>query len=149
MAVLGTFHEAGVLPPEADPRANQLIRSLIQFQSLFLQSQDPAVQDYVASALTAQKEKREPGILHTFYAQGWTSESLEAMVEYSLQHPIGENLPLKAIQESYNVSQGDWALIQELFLQARQHFEDQSQDVHAVFSEERKGFPGGQTTPSP
>ena len=51
MAILGTFDEAGVLPPEADPRANQLIRALIQFQSVFMMSQEPAVQEYFSSAL--------------------------------------------------------------------------------------------------
>lgn len=43
MALLATFQEADVLPPEASPEANQLIRALIQFQSAFMKSQNPAV----------------------------------------------------------------------------------------------------------
>ncbi len=143
MAILGTFNEAGVLPPEADPRANQLIRSLIQFQSLFMKSQEPEVQAYFSSALSQRWGAEGSTILDSFYKQGWTSESLEAVVEYSRQYPMWENPRIEAVFHAYNLSQADWALIEQLFLEARQRFVSQNQDLHTVFAQQRLGMPGG------
>ena len=66
MAILGTFHDAGVLPSESDPRANQLIRSLIQFQSVFMKSQEPAVQAFILAALSFRKSGNGAKLLDSF-----------------------------------------------------------------------------------
>lgn len=142
MAILGTLNEAGVLPPEADPRANQLIRSLIQFQSVFMKSQEAVVQEYLWSALSQRWGIQGAAIENSFYKEGWTSESLEALVEYSKQHSMWENPRMETVFHSYNLSQADWALIEEKFLEARRHFESQNQDLHAVFARQRRRMPG-------
>ena len=143
MAILGTFNEAGVLPPEGDLRANQLMRSLIQFQSAFMKSQEPAVHEYFSSGLMGLWGERGSSILESFYFEGWTSESLEAVVEYSEQQSMWEDPHVAMILRSYNLSEEDWALIQDLFLKARQRFRNRHQDIHAVFGQQRRGFPGG------
>ena len=58
MAVLATLQDADVLPPEGTPEANRVIKAVIQFQSVFLKSDDLAVQVFLTHALAAQKEKR-------------------------------------------------------------------------------------------
>ena len=143
MAILGTLNEAGVLPLESDPRANQLIRSLIQFQSVFMKSQEPAVHEYFSSALVARWGAEGAAILNLFYKQGWSSESLEAVVEYSRQYPMWEDPRIEAVFHAYNLSPADWALIEQLFLEARQRFESQNQDLHVVFARQRQSMPGG------
>ena len=144
MAILGTFHDAGILPSESDPRANQLIRSLIQFQSVFMKSQEPAVDKYFSSALTNGWGERGAGILESFYNEGWTSESLEAIVEYSLLHSMWDRPRVKAALRVHHLAQADWELIQELFFRARKSFINQNQDLHIVFKHQRLGFPGGE-----
>ncbi len=44
MAVLATLQDADVLPPEGTPEANRVIKVVIQFQSVFMKSDDPDVQ---------------------------------------------------------------------------------------------------------
>ncbi len=53
MAVLATLQDADVLPPEGTPEANRVIKSVIQFQSVFLKSSDPSVQSFLTQALAA------------------------------------------------------------------------------------------------
>ena len=143
MAVLSTFHEAGVLPQETDPRANQLMRSLIQFQSVFMKSQEPAVQAFILAALSFQKSGNGAKLLDSFYEKGWTSEILEALVEHSLKHPMEENPRIQSAFQSYYLSKGDWELIEDVFLKARQEFVRQDQDLHEVFVRQRRIMLGG------
>lgn len=143
MAILGTFNEAGVLPPETDPRANQLIRSLIQFQSAFMKSQEPAVHEYLSLAVSKQWGEGGAEILESFYREGWTSESLEAVVSYSEQYSMWARPRIVTAFRAYYLTQMDWALIEEIFLHARQRLLSRHQDLHAVFAQQRLGFPGG------
>ena len=71
MAVMAVMHEAGVLPPESSPEANQLIHTLIQYQSVFLQSPDPGVREWFLSALAEKVGmKRAAGADHGFCFKG-------------------------------------------------------------------------------
>lgn len=133
MAILGTFNEAGVLPPEADPRANQLIRVLIQFQSVFLKSQEAAVQEYFSSALMARWGSEGTTVRDSFHANGWTSKSLEAVVDYSKTHALWQDERMQEVFRQYYLSAADWVLVQEVFHAARQWFVAESKDIHEVF----------------
>ena len=81
MAVLATLQDADVLPPEGTPDANRVIKAVIQFQSVFLKSGDPAVQLFLTQALTTQGECGADKTLSRFRSAGWTSEVLEALSE--------------------------------------------------------------------
>lgn len=144
MALLATFDEAGVLPPESSPRANQLIRALIQFQSAFLKSPEAAVREFLASALQVHGRRRAQIMLDRFALTGWTSESLEAVVEYSRHHSMWENPTLSRAFHAYNLRERDWEFVQEIFLQARQNLVGRTRDLHAVFARHRSRMPGGQ-----
>jgi hypothetical protein len=147
MAILGTLNEAGVLPPEADPRANQLIRSLIQFQSVFLKSDEPAVHAYFSSAIIRQWGEKAEDIRSSFFEKGWSSESLEALVEYSRHQSMWVPPGMQAAFQSYYLSPSDWALIQETFLEARERLVRQHQNIHTVFARQRQGMSGGDLSP--
>ena len=143
MAMLATFDEAGVLPPESSPQANQLIRALIQFQSAFLKSSEAAVREFLASALQVHGRQRARAILDRFALTGWTSESLEAVVDYSMHHSMWENPKLSRAFHAYNLSERDWEFVQNVFLHARRNLVGRERDLHAVFARHRSRMPGG------
>jgi len=143
MAVLATFNDAGVLPPESSVQANQLIRSLIQFQMVFVKSPEPAVREFLSLALIAQKGEQATMVLDRFALTGWTSQSLEAVVDYSKQYPMWENPKIENAFRAYNLSPEDWELVQTLFVKARQNLAHREKDFHAVFANHRSGMPGG------
>ena len=143
MAMLATFDEAGVLPPESSPQANQLIRALIQFQSAFLKSSEAAVREFLASALQVHGHQRARAILDRFALTGWTSESLEAVVDYSMHYSMWDNPQRSRAFQAYNLSERDWEFVQNVFLQARRNLVGLDRDLHAVFAGHRSRMPGG------
>ncbi len=143
MAILGTLNEAEVLPLESDPRANQLIRSLIQFQSVFMKSQEPVVHDYLSSALFARWGKQGARLQELFKEQGWTTHSLEALVDYSKTHLMWEDARMEEVFRQYYLSPADWILVGEIFDAARQHFVAEGQDIHQMFATQRERMARG------
>lgn len=143
MAILGTFNEAGVLPAESDPRANQLIRSLIQFQSVFMKSRVPEVQEYFSSALDTRWGEESSTVRDSFYAHGWTSKSLGAVVDYSRNKAMWQDEQMQEVFRQYYLSSADWVLVQEVFLAARQEFVAESKDMHEVFGKQRERMARG------
>jgi len=79
MAVLAMFQDADVLPPEGTPEANRIIKSVIQFQSVFTKGSDPDVQAFLRQALAAQRGGDAQEALSRFRSAGWTSDVLEAL----------------------------------------------------------------------
>ncbi len=148
MAILATMDEAGVLPPEADPEANHLIHALIQFQSVFLASADPGVREWFSSALAEKVGTKRAAVLTTaFSSTGWTSETLEALVDSSSRRSAWEKPRWVEALGGYNVTVQDWELIARMFTQARERLLAQGKNVHAVFATHRAAMPGGQRTP--
>ena len=143
MALLATFHEAGVLPPESSPEADQLIHALIQSQSVFLKNPDPVVRDILVSALSEKfNAKKATSLTQAFAATGWTSETLEALVDYSALRSTGDGPRLAAVFHEYNVSPTDWKFVRQVFVQARERLLKRGKQVHAVFAAQRASMPG-------
>ncbi len=148
MAILAVVHEAGVLPPESSPEANQLIHALIQSQAVFLKSHDPGAREWFASALSAKYgEQRVAVLTREFPSTGWTSETLEALVDYSAQRAAREEPRWVEVFRGYNVAVADWELVERIFLNARARLRKQGKNVHAVFAAHRASLPGGQHNP--
>jgi hypothetical protein len=142
MAMLATFEEAQVLPPETSAQANRIIKVLIQFQSAFLKSRQPAVRNFFAAA---QRAKFGPGaeeILNTFQQNGWTSEVLEALSDYGTQDRVWENGDLAEGLREYNVTRQDFDLLIDLFQRAKTQFHARGTDVHQVYAARRRDMPG-------
>ena len=143
MAILATFQEAGVLPPESSSEADRLIHALIQSQSLFLKSSDPVVRNFVASALAEKFDgKKAKSLTEAFTSTGWTSETLEALVDYSATRLPVDEPRMADVFHDYTVTPTDWALVGRVFAQARERLLKQGKQIHAVFAAQRASMPG-------
>jgi hypothetical protein len=144
MALLATFEDAGILPPENSPNANRLIKALIQFQSAFMTSGHPVIQHWLRAAFTARFGEEAPSALESFRAGGWTSQSLEAIVDYAASAPVWNAPDVAEGFRAFNVGRGDFDLLARTFTDARAAFSARGQDVHEVYAARRKTMPGAQ-----
>lgn len=145
MALLATFEDAGALPPETTPEANRLIHSIIQYQVAFMKSSSPVVKHYLTSALSAKFGDGGPQAVDLFQREGWTSRSLEAVVEFAAARPPWERNDLMDAFREFNVGRSDFELLAQTYLKARSQFSVKGQNIHAVYGTRRKEMPGGRT----
>ncbi len=146
MALLATFHEAGVLPPESSHAADRLIHALIQVQSVFLKSSRPTVQEVFSSALSEKFDAdRAAALTKDFPSMGWTSEILEALVDSSAARSMADELA-EALHDA-NVTTSDWKSVEQTYGRARAKFRAQGRQIHTVFAEHRASMPGPPPTP--
>ena len=142
MALLATFQDAQALPPESSPDANRLIKALIQFQAAFMKSQDPAIAQLLTDALTTRFGHQANAEVARFHAAGWTSESLEALVEFVTDHKTWQRPDIRVGFHPYNVGEEDFALLADTFLAARRNLAEQGHNLHAVYASRRGEMPG-------
>ncbi len=143
MAVLATLQDADVLPPEGTPEANRVIKSVIQFQSVFLKSSDPAVQVFLTQALAPQGGRSADETLSRFRSAGWTSDVLESLSDQWVVTPIDERDRLAPGFRQFNVSLADFDGFMELIAKARTAFMQRGQNIHQVFAQRRREMAGG------
>ena len=143
MAVLAMLQDADVLPPEGTPEANRVIKSVIQFQSVFMKSGDPAVQAFLSQALAAQGAAVQTKPLSRFRSAGWTSDVLEALSEQWVATAIDQRERLAPGFRQFNVSLADFDSLMELVAKARTALEQRGQNMHQVFAQRRREMPGG------
>ena len=142
MALLATFEDAGILPPEDSPNANRLIKALIQFQSAFMTSGHPAIQRWLREAFTAKFGEVTPSTLEVFRAGGWTSQSLEAIVDYAAAAPVWNAPDVTEGFRAFNIGRADFDLLARTFTDARAAFSTNGQNIHEVYASRRKTMPG-------
>jgi len=143
MAVLAMLQDADVLPPEGTPEADRVIKNIIQFQSVFLKSGDPAVQAFLNHALVAQKGSAANEAASRFRSAGWTSDVLEAFSEQWVATAIDQQERLAPGFRQFNVSPTDFDSLMELVAKARTALEQRGQNIHQVFAQRRREMPGG------
>lgn len=143
MALLATFEEAGALPPESSPDANRLIKALIQFQAAFMKSRDQALQTLLDEALAAKLGDGAAAEAARLRSQGWSSRSLEALVEYATPPAVWERPGVADALRAFNVGRSDFDLLARTFRAARDRFATRGQDLHAVYAARRREMPGG------
>jgi len=143
MALLATFDDAGVLPPETSPDANRLVHALIQCQAAFMKSRHPAVQHYLGAAFSDQPRKGDRLTAEQFRTEGLTSRSLEAIVDYSVVRPPWEHPEIMDALREFNVGRPDVELIARTFQQARSRLTAKGRNIHAVYGARRKDMPEG------
>jgi Kelch motif len=142
MALLATFQDAQALPSESGPDANRLIKALIQFQAAFMKSTDPAITQLLIDALTARFEHQANAEMARFHAAGWTSESLEALVEFITDRKSWQQPDIRAGFQTYHVGDEDFALLANTFFTARRNLADQGHNLHAIYASRRREMPG-------
>lgn len=142
MAVLATLEQAQVLPPEGTREANQVIKSVIQFQSVFTKSADPAVQGFVRRAVTAREGDHAEEVLARFRSSGWTPEVLEALADADLHTPVEELRSLGDGFGQFNLSVEDFRHFMNLVRNGEQAFAARGQSFREVYVAQRKQMPG-------
>ncbi len=142
MALLATFESSGTLPPENSTEATKIVQSVIQFQSAFMKSSHPAVVQFLEEACQAKFPSESRARILTFRENGWTSEILEALVEYDVKR----NLWTPSLNEGmrpFNMTQEDFRLLVKTFLNAKRGLTQQHKDIHHIFDQWRGRMPGG------
>lgn len=142
MAVLATLQDAEVLPPEGTREANRIIQMVIQFQSAFMKSSDPAVQGFLREALAMKWGDRAEDVGSRFHTAGWTSEVLEALSERRLSTTDEQRAQLTMGFSAYNMSVADFEWFADLFGRARTALVQRGENIHQVFAQRRREMPG-------
>lgn len=143
MALLATFEDANVLPPEGTSQANQLIHGLIQLQSALVKSQSTELSEYVSAAVEQRFKKESAGVLQSIHQSGLTSKMLEALVSYNYKMPMWEKPALTELFQRYNVSRQDWELMEKIFGEADQAYRMKGSSIHDAYEQWRSQMPGG------
>jgi hypothetical protein len=143
MAVLAMLQDADVLPPEGTSDANRIIKSVIQFQSVFLKSGDSAVQAFLTHALAEHRGSGANEAVSRFRSAGWTSDVLEALREQWVATAIDQRERLAPGFHQFNISLEDFDSLMELVAKARTALEQRGQNMHQVFAQRRREMPGG------
>ena len=143
VAVLAMLQDADVLPPEDTPDANRVIKAVIQFQSVFMKSDDPDVHAFLSHALTTQKGSDAHEALSRFRSAGWTSDVLEALEEQWVATTIDQRERLTPGFRHFNISLKDFDSLMKLVAKARTALEQRGQNMHQVFIQRRREMPGG------
>ncbi len=144
MAMLATFDEAGVLPLEGTPRANQLIHALIQLQSAFLKSPSRELSAYLLAAEKQWELQHSDREFRSLTQAGLTSRVLESLILYDKAHPLWEKQEIVTAVKRFNLTQSDWVLMVALVNQAEMVFHERGDSIHQFYDQWRVKMPGGQ-----
>jgi len=143
MAVLAMLQDADVLPAEGTPEANHVIKAVIQFQSLFMKSGDPAVQDFLSQGLEATTGRNANEAAARFRSTGWTSDVLEALSEQWVATALDQRERLVPGFRQFNMSLNDFDSLIELVAKARTALAQRGLNLPQVFAQRRREMPGG------
>ncbi|HEV8242786.1 MAG TPA: hypothetical protein VGQ07_02230 [Nitrospirales bacterium] len=137
MALLATFEQADVLPPENSPEANALVHALIQTQAALTKSTNQATRKWFTDAL---RRGASPGTTLSPH-DGLTSRTLEAILAYAATDPPADRPDVLAGLMEFNVSQADLDRLTRVYGQARDRFRTAAQDIHRVYEAQRQTMP--------
>ena len=142
MALLATFDEAGILPPEGTSQANQVIHALIQLQSTLMKSTSPELAAYRVEAETFWRRQHRGGEDREAASQGLTAKVLGVFIVYDQEHPLWDDPKVGLAMQEFNVTRADWVLIVDLFHQAEAVFHQQGRSLYEVYEVWRISMPG-------
>lgn len=142
MALLATLQDAGVLPPEDSREANHIIQWTIQFQSVFIKSDDAAVRAFALQALTPSYGEQAPERLASLHATGWTADILEGLADAEARSTEEARTLLAPGFGPFNLSVEDFHRFMQLVREARQSFSQRGLAFSTVFATRRKEMPG-------
>ena len=143
MALLATFEDAGILPPEGTPQANGIIKAVIQFQSAFLKSRHPAVQQFFAEAHRRKFGPRAAELEASFQEGGWSAESFDAVIAAGQTPSVWTDHGLIDAFKEFNIGKPDFDLLAQLYRQSADAFSWQGKTFQEVYAQRRLEMPGG------
>ncbi|MEK6532863.1 MAG: hypothetical protein AABZ52_03145 [Nitrospirota bacterium] len=146
MAVLATLQDADVLPPEGTPEANHIIRFVIQFQSVFTKSDDPAVQEFARQALAQKHGDQAADIVKNLRISGWTADVLERLSDEEARRSFEDLQTLTQGFAPFNLTVEEFHRFMQLVRDARQAFRTRGLEFQHIFSSRRKEMPGAESS---
>lgn len=145
MAMLATFEDAGVLPPEGTPQANRIIKAVIQFQSAFLKSDQPALRQFFTDAHHAALGTRAEAVEAAFRVSGWSADTFEAVIAAGQQDSAWNSNALSEGFREFNIGKQDFDILAELYRQSSSAFSTQGTTFQQVYAKRRREMPGATT----
>ena len=146
MAVLATLEEANVLPPEGTSEANQIIKSVIQLQSTFIKSSDPAIQQFMHGTMQRKYREGTEALLERFRSAGWTAEVLEALSDRKAPLSGEERHALTEGLRPFNLSIDDLTRFLHLVQDGQLALAARGKTLTDAYTAHREQMPGRQTT---
>jgi hypothetical protein len=142
MALLATFQDAGILPPEGTSQANGIIKAVIQFQSAFLKSRHLAVQQFFTEAQQRKFGLRAAEVEASFRQSGWSAESFSAVIEAGQPAEAWTDRGLVDALKEFNIGKSDFDLLAQLYRQCVEAFSLQGKTFQEVYAQRRVEMPG-------
>ena len=145
MALLATFDDAGVLPPEGTTQANGIIKAAIQFQSAFLKSHHPAVQQFFTEAHRLKFGNRAEEVEASFRRSGWSADSFDAVMEAGRPANTWSSIDLDTGFREFNIGKADFDILEQLYQQSSAALSVQGKTFHEVYAQRRREMPGAKS----
>jgi len=145
MAMLATFEDAGILPPEGTPQANRIIKAVIQFQSAFLKSDHPAVRQFFTEAHRTKLGARAEEVETAFSQSGWSADTFDAVVSAGEIETAWNAEGLRDGFREFNIGKADFDILADLYQQSRHAFSTQGKSFQEVYTQRRREMPGART----
>lgn len=145
MAMLATFEDAGILPPEGTPQANRIIKAVIQFQSAFLKSDQQAIRQFFTDAHRAKLGSRAEEVEAAFRLSGWSADTFEAVIAAGQQDNAWSAGGLSDGFREFNIGKQDFDILAELYRQSSSAFSTQGTTFQQVYAQRRREMPGAKT----
>ncbi|HVG01773.1 MAG TPA: hypothetical protein VM842_02740 [Nitrospira sp.] len=142
MALLATFEDAGILPPEGTSEANGIIKAVIQFQSAFLKSRHPAVQQFFTEAHQRKFGLRSAQIEASFQQRGWSAESFGAVIEAGQTTSAWADRGFVDAFQEFNIGKFDFDLLAKLYRESAEAFSLRGKTFQEVYAQRRQEMPG-------
>ena len=145
MALLATFEDAGILPPEGTPQANRIIKAVIQFQSAFLKSDQQAIRQFFTDAHRAKLGSRAEEVEAAFRLSGWSADTFEAIIVAGQQDNAWNSDGLSEGFREFNIGRQDFDVLSELYRLSSSAFSTQGTTFQRVYAQRRREMPGAKT----
>lgn len=145
MAMLATFEDAGILPPEGTPQANRIIKAVIQFQSAFLKSEHQAIRQFFTDAHRAKLGNRAEEVEAAFRLSGWSADTFDAVITAGQQDSAWNADGLSEGFSAFNIGKQDFDILAELYRQSSSAFSSQGTTFQQVYAKRRQEMPGAKT----
>ncbi len=142
MALLAMLEEAGVLPPEGTPQANQVIHSVIQIQSAVMKSTSSEFAAYQVAVDRWWQSQHSEGVAGEAKANGLTARVLGAFIAYDQVNSLWDDPSLVLALQAFNVTRADWAIVVDLFQRAETVFRRQGRSLYEVYQGWHMKMPG-------
>jgi hypothetical protein len=145
MALLATFEDAGILPPEGTPQANGIIKAVIQFQSAFLKSHHPAIRQFFTDAHRVKLGPRAEEVETSFRRSGWSADTFDAVMAVGQTDNAWNTEGLSEGFREFNIGKPDFDILARLYEQSRAAFSTQGKTFQEVYAQRRREMPGAKS----